>query len=81
MGYLSSYQEAKPHTHSHPNRDCLIRSALQGGVCSAAELSPGGKLMERILQCAPQAYGRHQTNISAKEASEQMREHLSCISG
>lgn len=64
----------------------LIRSALQGGVCLAAklaELSPTCLYWhidgENITAC-PQAWGSEQNNISAKEASEQMREHMSCVS-
>lgn len=73
-------------THNPPEGYCLIRSALQGGVCLAAELAELSSSClywhtdgENITAC-PEAWGSDQTNISAKEASEQMREHMSCVS-
>lgn len=65
-------------THTHIPKG-LIRSALQGGVCPATELSPGSLCWhvdgENITASPTGLWER-----SAKEASEQMREHMSCIS-
>lgn len=69
MGYLSLYQEAKPHTYTLKETislDLLCREVF------ALPLSPTAR---------PMGWCERSDQQISKEASEQVREHMSCISG